>query len=104
MHVRYTLQADDDLLKCYVDGALEFGMAQAERYEQDLRRVIGLLADNPKIARERPEFGLPPPPVRIHHHGSHYIAYRLYDDHILIGRILPDRMELERHISRQNPL
>lgn len=97
MDVRYTRQADDDLLQCYIDGAMEFGIAQADRYERELLHVIGLLAENPKIARERPEFGLPA--VRIHHHGSHYIVYEIADDHILILKVLPDRMDLNRNLG-----
>lgn len=99
MNVKYTRQADEDLINCYIDGALQFGEAQADRYEAELKHVIDLIiAENPKIARERDEFGSPP--VRIHHHGSHYIIYEIIDDYVLILNVLPDKMDLKQHVNR----
>ena len=39
------------------------------------------------------------PPVRIHHHGKHYIIYLIESDHLLIVRILRDEVDLTRHLS-----
>ena len=41
---------------------------RSKRFEQGLRRVIGIIAVNPGIAAERLEYDLP---VRIHHHVKH---------------------------------
>jgi len=95
MDVRFSEQADADIIDCYLYGLLNFGQAQADRYEQDLRHVIGLLADNPRLAAERVEYE---PPVRIHHHASHYVIYRIEDDYILIIRVLRDEVDLTRHL------
>ena len=50
MDVRFTKQADDDIIDSYLYGFLNFGREQADRYEQSLRHVIGLIAENPRIA------------------------------------------------------
>jgi len=95
MDVRFTKQADDDVIDSYLYGFLNFGQEQADRYEQSLRHVIGLIAENPRIAHERSEYR---PPVRIHHHGKHYIVYLIEADHILIVRVLRDEVDLTRHL------
>jgi toxin ParE1/3/4 len=96
MKIRFTAKADEDIVESYLYGFQNFGAAQAERYEQGLRRAIEIIADNPRIARERPEYE---PPVRIHHHAKHYIIYLIRDDHILFVRVLRDEMDLTRHLG-----
>ena len=95
MKVRFTAQADADIIDSYLYGVRSFGRGQADRYEQSLRRAIGIIADNPRIAPERPEYA---PPVRIHHHAKHYIVYLIEDDHILIVRVLRDEVDIVRHL------
>jgi toxin ParE1/3/4 len=96
MDVRFTRQADADIIDSYLYGFLNFGQVQADRYEQSLRHVIGLIADNPRMTPERQEYR---PPVRIHHHAKHYIIYLIEDDHILIVRVLRDEVDLTRHLE-----
>ena len=96
MKVRFTAQADADIIDSYVYGYLRFGRDQAERYERDLRHAIDIIARNPRIASERPEFV---PPVRVHHHGKHYIIYLVEDGHILVVRILRDEVDLTKHLG-----
>ena len=55
MKVRFTAQADADIIDCYLYGSLKFGRDRAERYEQGLRHAIDIIADNPRIASERRE-------------------------------------------------
>jgi toxin ParE1/3/4 len=95
MTYRTTRQADQDIIDLYVRGALDFGAAQAERYYQGLIATFGLLAKNPRIARERTEFN---PPVRAHPYQSHLIVYVLQDDGIVIVRVLHGRQEWERYL------
>ena len=95
MKVRFTLQAETDIIDTYLYGFETFDAAQAERYEKGLRRAIGIIADNPRIAAERPEYD---PPVHIHHHARHYIVYLVREDHILVVRVLHDEMDLTRHL------
>lgn len=96
MRVRFTARAEADIVDGYLYGYRTFGEAQAERYEQDLRRVIGLIADNPRIAPERPDTV---PPVRIHHHAKHYIVYVIEDGGILVVRVLRDEVDLTRQLG-----
>ncbi len=95
MKVRFTAQADADIIDCYLYGYVKFGREQADRYEQGLRQVIDIISDSPRIAAERLEYD---PPVRVHHHASHYIIYMIQDAHILIVRVLRDEVDLTRHI------
>ena len=95
MEVRFTAQADADLIDCYLYGVTSFGPEQAERYERELRHALSLIADNPRMAPERTEYQ---PPVRIHHHGKHYIVYVIRDDHLLVVRLLREEVNLRQHL------
>lgn len=94
--VRFTAQAETDIIDGYLYGLENFGHAQAEKYERDLRHVIGIIAANPRIAAERREFD---PPVRIHHHAKHYIVYLVDAPDIVIVRILRDEADVARHLG-----
>lgn len=72
MKIKFTNKADADIIDCYIYGYMNFGKAQAQKYEQDLRYILDIIANNPHIAPERREFN---PPVRIHHHAKHFILY-----------------------------
>ena len=95
MRVERTRQADDDLIEIYGYGYEELGYSQAERYYTELVETFQLLANAPHICPERSEFV---PPVRIHHHGRHLIVYTVENDHILIVRVLHDRVDLNRQL------
>lgn len=88
-------RADQDIFDLYVTGAAKFGEEQAERYHQGLEALFGLLADNPKMARLRQEFGRP---VRLYPYQAHMIAYVEKGDDILILRVLHGRQDWERHL------
>jgi len=96
MKVSFTAQADADIIDCYLYGHRKFGRSDAERYEQDLRHAIQIIADYPHIASERREFA---PPVRVHHHAKHYIIYKIEDDRILIVRVLRDEADIANHLQ-----
>lgn len=59
MPCRTTRQADQDIIDIYLWGCREFGQPQAERYHAGLAATLDLIADNPRIARERAEFNPP---------------------------------------------
>jgi len=85
--VTYTFsrKAEDDLIEIYIKGASLFGRDQADQYHRKIEKMIDLLSENPRIARERLEIS---PPVRIHPFLSHLIVY-MEDDNsdIFIIRI-----------------
>ncbi|MEM7709659.1 MAG: type II toxin-antitoxin system RelE/ParE family toxin, partial [Pseudomonadota bacterium] len=85
MTYRLARKAEEDIIQAYLDGARDFGVDQAEAYHARLERTFVLLADNPRIARERSELT---PPVRVHPCGAYVIIY-LVDKHddVLIIRL-----------------
>lgn len=89
--------AEKDLIEIYRYGFLNHGERQAEQYQQALKEKCRFLADHPLLCRERKEFI---PTVRIHPHKKHIIIYTIEPDHILIVRILHERMELLNHLEQ----
>jgi toxin ParE1/3/4 len=92
MPYRTTRQADQDIIGIYLWGCREYGQAQAERYHAELAATLDLIADNPRIARERAELT---PPVRLHPFQSHMIVYLLDESGVLIIRVLHGRQDWE---------
>ncbi len=85
MGYRLTILAEQDITDIALSGILVFGERQARRYHDDLFDLFDLLAQNPRLARERHELS---PPVRIHPHKAHVIVYTVGDDdQVLILRI-----------------
>lgn len=97
MGYRLTRRAERDVIDAYTQGAVGFGIDQAERYHEGLAATFRMLADNPHIARERTEFE---PPVRLHPYEAHMIVYVIDDRGILVVRILHGRQDWERALSR----
>lgn len=72
MSYRLTRRAAEDVRKIYRHGVEIFGEAQAEAYHIHLEHLFTLIAENPRMARERSEIT---PPVRVHPAGSHLVIY-----------------------------
>jgi toxin ParE1/3/4 len=62
-----------------------WGPDRRRAYLAGLDQKFSLLADNPEISPERPEFD---PPVRIQFHERHLIVYVREKDGILVVRVL----------------
>lgn len=75
----------DDIWDYTIDAWSE---AQATAYLTGLDAALGLLAEFPEMARERPEFS---PPVRIHPYRQHLILYISDDETIDILRVVHAR-------------
>jgi toxin ParE1/3/4 len=75
-----------------------FGAAQAESYYGSLRRCFQMLAENPAIGRLRTALE---PPLRSHPHQKHIIFYDTFVDHILVVRVLHERMDIERRLHEE---
>ena len=85
MTYRLSQKASDDIIGIYFQGFSLFGADQADQYHYELETVFELLANNPKMARERDEIT---PPVRIHPHKAHLIIYIIDENNdILILRV-----------------
>ena len=92
----FSKKAEKDLIEIYRYGFLNHGEQQADFYTEALKQKCQFLADNPFLYRERNEFT---PPVRMYHHKKHLIIYAVETDHILIVRILHERMNVEKHLE-----
>jgi toxin ParE1/3/4 len=77
MSYRLSVDAEEDIIAIAEQGLRMFGAHQARRYHNDLFALLGLLAENPHIARERVEID---PPVRIHPFKAHLIVYQIAED------------------------
>jgi len=77
--------AEEDIIRIFIEGEALFGMAQAEKYNDVLYQLFEMLAEFPEISRLREEIRQP---VRGHPHKSHIIFYSIEDDgNIVIRRI-----------------
>ena len=81
---RLTQKAEDDIIRIHAEGIRMFGAKQAWQYHDELEKVFRILAENPKIGRERHEIL---PPVRIHPHKAHVIVYLIDASGVLIVRV-----------------
>lgn len=95
MEVKFTEAAQQDIIDSYLYGLVNFGQSQADKYECKIKEVIGIIAENPQIARKRTDFY---PPVHIFHSGKHYIVYSFENNCVLIQRVLRDEVDLFRHL------
>lgn len=84
MPYRLSSKAQDDLVAIYIEGAREFGIAQADAYHSALEGVFTLLGDYPEMARLREEIA---PPVRIHPFKSHIVVYEVEGGEVTILRV-----------------
>ena len=89
-------QAEQDLVEIWLYTFNEWGEYQADKYLDDLDGAIRLLAEQPLICRERTELN---PPVRIHHHAHHLIAYQVLEDGIRVVRVLHKSMDADSHLE-----
>ncbi len=93
MAYNLTNKAVEDVLHIYSEGLELFGQDLTEAYYTKLEFTFQLLADNPKLARQRLELN---PPVRIHPFQSHLIIYQIDDnDDVLIIRVRHNREDWE---------
>lgn len=93
---RLSAPADVDLTTIFWHGLERFGVAQTERYLDELERVFAFLSDYPEAARLRTELN---PPVRAYPHEAHMIIYEIEAAGVAILRI---RSARENWIS--NPI
>lgn len=93
MKLEFSVRAEEDLIEIYIYGASKFGVTQAERYYLGLQNAFDLICRHPAMARERREFN---PPVRVHFHDSHVIAYIANPENVFIVRVVDARQDWAR--------
>ncbi len=94
MKAKLSRRADGDLKEIILYTARQFGEEQAEEYYWGLCTCLDLLADSPGAGQQPLE---PAPPLRAHHHRHHVIFYEVLGDHILIVRVLHEKMDIRQH-------
>lgn len=94
MTYRLSRKAEDDVIQIYVNGVVEFGIDQAERYHEGLSRTLDLLSAFPLAAPQRAELRGAP---RIHPYKSHIIIYRLDGADIFVLRVRHALEDWVRH-------
>jgi len=99
--VRLSKRAEHDLKEIYKYSYRRFGEAQAKRYYNSLWGCFQFLAKHPGIGRLRTELA---PPARSHQHQRHVVFYDVAQDHILVIRLLHERMDAARHIGETGDL
>jgi toxin ParE1/3/4 len=85
---RVSDNADEDLIRIYMEGHQQFGPLQAVKYQLELDHCFSLLADQPRMGRSAERIA---PGVRRHEHGSHVILYREQEDGVLILAVVHGR-------------
>jgi len=94
MKYRISRRADQDIVTLFLYGASEYGLEQAEQYQQGLGQALEFISENPRIARERPELhGL-----RLYRYRAHVVVYAIRTRNILIVRILHARQDWLHHL------
>lgn len=93
---RVSRKAQDDLRDIGRHTQRQWGRDQRRRYLSGIDAQFGLLADNPDLAPDRPEFS---PPVRFFPYRQHVIVYLPETDGILVVRVLHRRMDISSHLD-----
>lgn len=95
MKLEYTADALEDLVKIELRGIDNFGDKQTKNYLAKIEHSIGLILDNPLLARERQDTLRP---VRIRTVGAHLIVYEVLEDCIRIVRIIYGRQNWQDNL------
>jgi toxin ParE1/3/4 len=92
--LRFTRQAEADLVSIGAYTIRTWGEPQADRYLSELETCCLQLTATPFLGRACDEIR---PGLRRHEHGSHIIFYRQTTKGILVSRILHHSMLPQRH-------
>lgn len=94
--IRFTEQADLDLISIYSYSYRSWGEPQAIKYTELLREAINKIAANPERIGTVDRSYLRPG-YRSYHQQRHLIFYRVVDSCVEIVRFLHDSMDIESH-------
>ena len=95
----YSRRAARQVKKIYQDTAKEWGLAQADKYDEGLEDTLQLLADSPDMGRGCN--GIRKGYHR-HEYGRHIIFYRQRKNDVFITTIIYDSMNLKRIFSERD--
>lgn len=89
---RLSVLAADDFRSIFEYILLNFGVAQADHYTDDLENIFALLSKSPHIGVELDEISVG---LRRHYHKHHAVYYRETGDGIFVVRILHQQMDVD---------
>jgi toxin ParE1/3/4 len=92
--VVFRKRAEADLRTIGIYTLRTWGLAQAERYLLSIRECCHLLAERPGIGRSCSSIR---PGLRRMEHAEHVIFYRVFEDELVVSRILHRSMLPEEH-------
>ena len=91
---RLSKRADEDLVGLFEYGLLNFGVDRAESYLMALHERFELLALHPGLGRQESMM----PGLRRFEYKAHIIFYQVYDQSVLIVRVLRTEVDVKRHL------
>ena len=91
-------EAENDLSKIFECTAMNWGVEQADSYQDSLFAGMELIATQAQLGKEYPHAEIP---YRKLHVKRHLIFHRIEIKTCLIIRILHDRMDVNQHLTRK---
>ena len=95
LQLRLKPKAKQDLVEIFEFTAKSYGIAQAEKYQDDLFEGMLLLLDQDHLGKNYPYSDRP---YRKLHVNRHLVFYRIEEKSCIIVRILHDRMDVRNHL------
>lgn len=88
-------RAEQDLAEIYTYTLEEWGIQQADRYQDELFKGMQTILNNPLIGKtyQHPEL-----PYRMFHINRHLIFYRIQENNCLVVRVLHDSMNITAYL------
>ena len=96
---RLSRRADTDLEPIAEFSIQEFGITRARQYIEGLDHCFQTLAETPLIGREANYLI---PEVRRFVYQAHVVFYKQTDQGVLIVRVLHRRMDVDRHLDKDD--
>jgi toxin ParE1/3/4 len=92
---RFTESAEQDVAAILSYTMATWGEAQAQIYIGGLYDVLALLSDKPGVGRIRPDLA---PGLRSFPYREHLVFYALFEDAIMVIRVLAARRNITGHL------
>jgi toxin ParE1/3/4 len=93
---KLTPDAQSDLVAIRRFTLTQWGSKQSKKYLSELRQVIRLLSETPKMGRQRPKLGLD---AFSFPHSSHVIYYEHHDKQMVVFSVLHKSMVPRSHLE-----
>jgi len=95
-HFRLTPDARSDLIQIRRYTLAQWGSEQSKKYLSELRQVIDLVSETPKMGTQRPKLGVE---VFSFPHSSHVIYYHYHAKQLIIFAVLHKSMVPMAHLG-----